>query len=221
MRLDGKGGSVAVDNLRPPPGRGRMGRMRWSRLFDDLEAQLRAEERAELLADVAEHTRARRGQQGLTDRMAADLGRPLRLRVAAAGVLEGTLAELGADWLVLRVELPGARARSVLVPLAAVRAVWGLSGRADPHEGVAQRRLGLRHALRAISRDRAQVRLTDLEGGQLSGTIDRVGRDHVDLREVPEDGTGRGRGHTVVMPLAALALVASAPSAGSPGAGGA
>lgn len=209
-----------MDKVAAGPGAGQDGGMRWSRLFDDLEAQLLAEERAELLADVAEHTRARRGQQVLTDRMAADLGRAVRLRVADAGVLEGTLQELGTDWLGLQVDLPGARGRSVLVPVHALRAVWGLSGRADPDEGVAQRRLGLRQALRAISRDRAMVRLTDLEGGQLSGTIDRVGRDHLDLRERPDDGTGRPRRPgTVVMPFPALAMVASGPSAGGGAAG--
>lgn len=192
-----------------------MGRMRWSRLFDDLEAQLVAGERAELLADVAEHARSQRGRQVLTDRLAADLRRPVRARVAGSGVLDGTLTELGTDWLVLEVQPPGTRARSVLVPVHAVRAVWGLSGRADPHEGVGQRRLGLRQALRAVSRDRALVRVGDVDGGQLSGTIDRVGRDHLDLGELPDEGSRPGsRPGSVVIPFGAIALVATGPVGG-------
>lgn len=188
--------------------------MRWSRLFDDLEAQLLAGERAELLADVAEHTRAQRGQQSLADRLAADLGRPVRVRVRGAGVVDGELAELGMDWLALSVPNPArSRSRSVLVPMGAVLAVWGLSGRAEQHPGVGARRLGLRQALRAVSRDRDLVRVCDVDGGQVAGTIDRVGQDHLDLSDHPEDQPRREVAvrRRVVIPFQAVAVVATGP----------
>lgn len=182
--------------------------MRWSRLFDDLEAQLTALDEAELFAEVAEHTRSVRGELVLTDRLAAHLGAPVRLRVRGIGVLEGDLVELGEDWLVVRVA-GGHGHRAALVPVLSVVGVWGLSGRADPHPGLHQRRLGIRQALRAISRDRQVVRLTDVDGTHTTGTIDRVGRDHLDLADHPEDvprRAGQVR-QAVVVPFWALACV--------------
>lgn len=162
--------------------------MRWTRLFDDLEAQLGEQERAELLGEVAEQTRAHQGQVVLDDRLAADLGHRMEVRVRGGTVLGGVLAELGAGWLVVQLDVQGSeRHRFVLVNSAAVVSVTGLTGRADPHHGVGQRRLDLRHALRAISRDRALCRIRDVDGGQVTGTIDRVGRDHLDVSDHPED----------------------------------
>lgn len=197
------------------------GRMRWSALFDDLEAQLEALERAELEAEIAEHTRAERGAVSLLDRLAADGDRPLRLDLTGAGTVEGELAELGLDWVVLRTGAPGGAAGDLtLVPLSAVQAVQGLSGRADPTVPRPPRRLGLRNALRAISRDRATVRLTDTMGGRRAGRIERVGRDHLDLHALPDDlsyrgGTGGPWGPAVTVPYAALAAVVS-PGAARP-----
>jgi hypothetical protein len=195
--------------------------MRWSALFDDLEAQLEALERAEREAEIAEHTRAERGAVGLLDRLAADLGGPLRLELAGAEAVEGELAELGLDWVVLRpAAAHGPSGDLTLVPVAAVRAVQGLSGRADPAAPRPPRRLGLRHALRAISRDRATVRLTDISGARRAGRIERVGRDHLDLYAVPDDLAYRDRtggpwGPAVTVPYAALAAVVS-PGAARP-----
>ncbi len=45
--------------------------MRWERLFDDLEAQLVADERRDLDAEVADRTRRERALLGLHERLAA------------------------------------------------------------------------------------------------------------------------------------------------------
>jgi len=188
--------------------------VRWSRLFDDLEAQLRAQERAELEVEIAERTRAEHGETALGDRLAADLGRPLRVQVRGSGILDGELTELGLDWMVLDL-VPGGgpTARTALVPLTAVIGLWGLSGAADPHPGRHQRRLGLRHALRAVGRDRTLVKVTDVDGGQRHGLVDRVGRDHFDLREGAggEAAEGGVRRPALSVPYSALGSVASSP----------
>lgn len=184
--------------------------MRWTRLFDDLEAQLARQERADLALEVAEHVRAERGQVALLDRLLVTAGAQVSLRVRGVGPARGTVAEVGSGWLVLSTPAEGAgRRRALLVPLSAVLMVAGLSPRSDGRDALAQRRLDLRHALRALSRDRAVVRLTDVEGGQVTGTIDRVGLDHLDLADHPDDLPRREpavrQTHTV--PFAAVATI--------------
>ena len=184
--------------------------MRWTRLFDDLEAQLAGQERAELALEVAEHVRAERGQVSLLDRLLVSGGAAVSLRVRGVGPVCGTVAEVGSGWLVLRAPAGGAdRSRDLLVPLTAVLMATGLPARSDGRDALAQRRLDLRHALRALSRDRAVVRLTDVEGGQVTGTIDRVGLDHLDLADHPDDVPRRGPAvrQTHALPFDAVATV--------------
>ena len=185
-----------------------MGAMRWDDLFADLEAQQGQLERRERELEVAEQTRAERGRVELTQRLLAAEGAPLRVRVGGVGWLDATLVDVGPDWLML--DQGGAlagRGREVLVPLAAVAAVEGLP--AQVGETDMGRRLGLRSALRAVSRDRAVVRVHDLYGDHVTGTIDRVLADHLDLARHPDDAARRTpsvRG-VVSIPYAALALL--------------
>lgn len=184
--------------------------MRWSLLFDDLEAQLAEVDRVELGLEVAEHVRAERGQVALADRLAASVGATVRLRVRGAGTVAGALVEVGSGWCVLQTSAAGPeRRRPVLVALPAVSTLGGLPVRADRPATHAPRRLDLRHALRALSRDRAVVRLVDVDGADLTGTIDRVGLDHLDLADHPDDvprRPGAVRLHHAV-PFTAVAAV--------------
>lgn len=183
--------------------------MRWQRLFEDLAAQQQALEARERDAEIAEHTRAERGQVHLLDRLVAALDTPLRCRVRGVGSLEAVLTDVGADWILLEGR-PGAQAgRELLLPVASLLAVEGLSRRAEQDPAGASRRLGLRHALRGISRDRAAVRIHDTEGEHVTGTIDAVLADHLELGrhaddEAPRESVLRGR---VSLPYAAVTMV--------------
>lgn len=183
--------------------------MRWDDLFADLEAQQREIERRELTAEVAEHTRAERAQVELVHRLVAAEGATVRLRVSGVGWLQGRLRDVGADWALLdHGGTLGGRGREVLAPLAAVTAVEGL-GRGHDRDAGGGRRLGLRAALRAVSRDRAVVRLHDRDGDHVTGTIDAVLADHLDLTRHPDDSPRRAsqvRG-VVSVPYGALALL--------------
>lgn len=182
--------------------------MRWSALFDDLEAQLLAEERAALRVEVAEHTRSERGRIGLVDRLSTGHGRSLGLRLTGGELLEGRLAEVAADWVGIEVRRASGDVQ-VVVRLAAIRAVHGLPATADPQEDAVRRRLDLRHAVRAISRDRRVVRVDDVDGVPWVGTIDRVGRDHLDLGRHPQDVDRRPGAvrDVAVLPYGAIATV--------------
>lgn len=162
--------------------------MRWQRLFDDLEAQLEEESRAELHAAVADRTRRERATVFLVDRLAAQRG-PLEAVLLGGLRVTGEVTDVGRDFVVLR----GA-ARGCLVPLPALVAVSGLAGpAAAPTDAARVRRFGLGYALRVIARDRAPVQVTDTAGRALTGTLQAVGADFVEVDEHPLDAGPRAR----------------------------
>jgi len=175
--------------------------MRGEALFDDLEAQFAAVELADRAAAVGELTRAERATVRLEGRVRAAIGQPILVRVRGGEQLAGELVDAAAEWLMLA-EGP----RRYLVPTQAVAVLRGLPGQVEPDSGRVARRLGLAHALRALSRDRVAVRL-DAQGVQLRGRLDAVGADHVDL--VALDESGRGRPERWAVPISAIDVVAS------------
>jgi hypothetical protein len=158
--------------------------MRWQQLFADLQAQFEAEETAAEHAESASRARAEIGTLGIADRLRGAIGSPLVLGCGGAGALAGTLVDVGADWLL--VEDDGAR--QALVAMAALRSVSGLGRRTGaPEAGTVRGRLDLRRALRGLARDRSAVQIVLDDGGVVSGTLDRVGADYVELAEHPVD----------------------------------
>ncbi|MFI2753022.1 hypothetical protein ACGIF2_06270 [Cellulomonas sp. P22] len=149
--------------------------MRWESLFADMEAQLAAQESAELGAQVSELTRAERATVTVADRLRASRGARIGVRVRGGALVDGVVLDTAPEWLLL-----GEQARRTLVPLDAVTAVVGLVPHAAPAPGEVERRLGLGHALRALARDRVVVRV-ETDGAELTGRIERVGADHLDL----------------------------------------
>jgi hypothetical protein len=158
--------------------------MRWQRLFADLDAQFVAGQRAEREADVADLIRAERGQLALVDRLRPHLGSVLTWRLDPASGVDGALAaavlDLGSDWVLVEAAAAGSIRRQLLVPLRSVVWIGGLSGAARVDDSQVARRMSLTVVLRGLSRDRAPVRVWT-SAGQLTGTIDRVGADHLDL----------------------------------------
>lgn len=181
--------------------------MRWKALFDDLEAQVEAAERSELDAEVRDRTRREHALLRTFDRLAGALGQNLTVTVWGAGSVSGRLLDAGLDWLLL--EEPGAR--EVLIPLSAVLGIGGLGARSSVPgaEGAVGRRLDLRWALRGLARSRAGLWVQLRDASVLSGTVDRVGSDHVELAE---HGPGEPRRASAVrgvrlVPLDALSLL--------------
>lgn len=180
--------------------------MRWDRLFEDLAAQWEAELGHGARAEVADRTRRERAGVRLVDRLAAHDGE-VELLTVGGGRHVGRIAELGGDFLVLA---DGSARR--LVVAAAVVQVTGLGRRvAAPSEVVALRRFGLGYALRGLARDRAAVRVSDVAGRIVAGTIEAVGADHLDLLEHPLDVAPRHDASYPVrtLPFAALVAVSS------------
>lgn len=190
-----RGGGVGV----PPP---TVGAVRWESLFADLEARLEAAERADLLADVPELTRAELGGVGLGDRMRAALGARVTLDLTGGARLTGSVLEVDVAWVLLA---DGPRRH--LVPLAALAAVGGLGRSVAAPAGALGRRLGLGPVLRALARDRALVRVGH-RAGQVRGRIDAVGADHLEVAAAGLDDD-RPSGERVLVPFAALEVISS------------
>ena len=185
--------------------------MRWELLFADVEAQLAAAERAEVDAEVADRTRAEWTRTLLADRVRAAVGEPLQIVLTGGYRVRGTCVDAGAEWVVVRDETA-----QVLVPLSAVASLTGVTTSVAPPASEVLRRLGLGSALRAVMRDRRTVRVVT-GAGVLTGTVDRVGADHLDVAEHPADEPRRPRAVRQVstVPFSALqAVIGTGPGAG-------
>jgi hypothetical protein len=178
--------------------------MRWDNLFDDLESQLEQELTAEEVDLQAEEERLRLARLGVRDRLrslasaAASDDRTLHLIVADGSRVAIAPATFGRDWVAGELLEESGRRPQCVVALDAVDGVilsrdqvlGSLDGSGTEESPSAlSARLGLAFVLRDLCRRRqpVEVRLRD---GRLHGTIDRVGRDHIDLA-VHEPGTPR------------------------------
>ena len=199
--------------------------MRWESLFEDLESQLEQELDAEEVELRAEEERLRIGRMAVRDRIIAVAGSdatagqpadPLRLELRDGSTLELRFTAYGRDWVAGEAVGELRRHRPVVVPLAAVtsllldadqveRSLTPIPAGSPPRLAD---RLGIAFVLRTVCRRRSAVELI-VEYGRLHGTIDRVGRDHLDLA-VHEPGVQRRSGAVTqlrVVPFAQLVLV--------------
>ena len=197
--------------------------MRWENLFDDLETQLERELTAEELDLEVEEERLRLGRLSVRDRLVAlheaQSGSEYRIAVTltTGERLVVHPVAFGRDWFSADVATEGSRTLQCLVPLGALASVAldpalvprSLAGPAAPdgHPSLSAR-LGLTFVLRDLCRRRRAVDLV-LAAGEVHGTLDRVGRDHVDLA-VHDRGAARREREVReirIVPLAGLLLV--------------
>ncbi|MCU1544113.1 MAG: hypothetical protein JWM50_1978 [Microbacteriaceae bacterium] len=195
--------------------------MRWDRLFDDLEGQLEQELAAEELDERAEEERLRIGRLSMRDRLLAIHercgGEAVRLVLGNGEAVSVRTTTFGRDWVAAEMLDGRHRRTQCVIPLDAVSALLPTRSQLDAsltplaHRDGADTlaaRLTLPFVLRDLCRRRAPLDLRALTGDS-HGTIDRVGRDHIDLA-VHEAGTAR-RAATVqqyrIVPLGQLLLV--------------
>lgn len=167
--------------------------MRWDDLFSDLSAQAEALEDDALTEDTLALARDEESTIVLADRLRALVGSEVSLGVEGGERHDGTLLDATRTWIVLR---EGARER--LVPIRALTWVEGVRA-AAPSPARSEAALGLGHALRAWQ-ERGEGVCVDVPTRRLTGTLGRVGADHLDL--VLEDGE-----RTVAVPFTAIRSV--------------
>ena len=178
--------------------------MRWDNLFDDLESQLKQELTAEEVDLQAEEERLRLARLCIRDRLRALAtapatdGRILRLALGDGSRVTVAPSTFGRDWLAGELLEESGRRPQCVVALEAIDGVTLTrnqvlqsldAGVAEESDGALSARLGLQFVLRDLCRRRQAIDLW-LRDGRTHGTIDRVGRDHVDLA-MHDVGTAR------------------------------
>lgn len=184
------------------------GGMRWDALFNDMESQFAEAGRLALEGEINERTRAEMVGLPLEHRLRAAVGCRIGVHLLCGESVRGELRHAGADALVLDEDR-----HQVLIPYTAAARYVGLGRHALPENSAVRRSIGLAHSLRGLARDRAELSVT--VGGasalRLSGVIDRVGSDYIDLASVTPGEVRRGRSVSEVsaIPFIALAMIRS------------
>jgi len=201
--------------------------MRWDRLFADLEARFDELGDEQGAAERADRERVAIGAVRATQRLSGAIDQPIKVHLAGGATIAGLLRTVGPDWLLLT----ESASRDALIALAAVTAVEGLTTSTGQELTGLSLRLDLRLALRGLARDRSPVAVAlngssggvAAEGssggygsagsGEITGTIDRVGADFVEIAvhaawEPRRSGTVRS---VVMVPLAAVVVVRALP----------
>ena len=199
-------------------------RVRWDRLFADLEARFEDLADEQAAAEQADRDRVATGAVTLVQRLGGAVGQPVRVAVIGGSRHDGVLRRIGHDFLLVEDDA----GRDVLISLVAVAAVGGLTARTAPPSPDRPTRLDLRRALRSIARDRAVVALSIGSGAvgsggsasdgspvvtELVGTLDRVGADFLEVAIHPVGEPRRAglvRGVSLV-PLTAVRVVRTIP----------
>lgn len=196
--------------------------MRWDNLFDDLEGQLEHELNAEDIDLRAEEERLRLGRLSLRTRLAgltraSAHGAPALLRVLLVSGETITLraSTFGRDWLAADLLDSGARGVQCVIPLAAIAGVELTAAEIAESLGSESEssarlidRIGLSFVFRDLCRRRTPVQV-QTSTGVVAGTIDRVGRDHLDIAVHPLGTLRRASAVTAyrIVPFAHITLV--------------
>lgn len=162
-----------------------LGDVQWDRLFEDLEGQLASEWEAERAALDAESERLRIAKLDLRARMRGLVHRGAAVTVELSDGERRTVTveTMGADWIGAR---PSDSPALLLIRLPALISVemdhgMLLESLEDQSGPTLRERMTFGFVLRDLARRRIPVRIAQVGGGVLHGTIDRAGADHLDL----------------------------------------
>jgi hypothetical protein len=197
--------------------------MRWERLFQDLEDQLDRETDAELEDIARDEERLRIARLPLIDRVRDFLGEPGSAPAAivsvSQAVLTCTVLRCGRDWTLVQVHEPRDIAGTALMPVTALRSIrigalddTQLSRfRGNTATGSSRQLssdIAFTFVLRDLCRRRRHV-VIRCDMDEIPGTIERVGKDHLDIAIHPVgiSRSAQAVSHVVIVPLTRIDLV--------------
>jgi hypothetical protein len=182
--------------------------MRWENLFDDLESQLATELATQEIHQQHDEERFRQARLTLHDRLRylsptrphhrddVTLQDPVSMTLTTGLELSVHPIRRGKDWCAVEVSAPAVYAGHALLPLRAVISLVltpdqlvASVGTAQPEADTPPRladNVTLGFVLRDLSRRRRTLQL-HTPHGVFTGTLDRVGLDHVDIAEHAPD----------------------------------
>ncbi len=151
--------------------------MRWNDLFSDLEAQLQFGQWEAVEQEAAELTRGFWAELTLMDRMRAALGQQVRLVLTDGHTQVLNLQAVGPAWI------GGADdTSSLIITRNALVGVDAELNRAIVPSKPLQAGPSILAIYRALARRREPLQIVSIHGTTLAeGTIDRVGKDHIDV----------------------------------------
>lgn len=181
--------------------------VRWDSLFDDLAGQFDARVEAERAQEAIDDERVRVSRLSLRDRLVAlsqglGEGERIGMELITGEIIEIIPIEFGADWFAADFAVPVRHYRACIIPVAGISSILLTSAQVavslaerPVHPTLLTERIGLPMALRDLARRRVHCEMTSIRG-TFRGTIDRVGRDHLDLAEHDGDSPRRESGLT-------------------------
>ena len=183
--------------------------MRWNDLFADLEAQLQFGHWEAVEQDAAELTRGLWAELSVMDRLRGALGQPVRLLLTDGQTKALELKSVGPSWI------GGMDAMSSLILMReAILGIDTVLSRAVVPSRPLQAGPSVLAIYRALARRREPVQVISRSGLTLAeGTIDRVGKDHIDVALHARDEFRRStamRGSRII-PTEAIQLVRASP----------
>ena len=155
--------------------------MRWESLFQDLEAQFAAATLTAVEGEITERSRLELAALTTMDRIRGQQGVTLRIRTPSGALFSGIVQHVGSEWLVL-----ATGSGAAMIPAIALSTVEGMARRTATEPSAVATKVQVGSVYRAFARDRTLLTVQLAVGGtRLEGTIDRVGKDFLELATVP------------------------------------
>lgn len=148
--------------------------MRWDSLFDDLEAQLAEQSRAQLRDEIAENTRVERATAELSDSLARFRGTEISVKTVGRTEIRARLGPCATDYFCLETEIAQWVIRyqaveSIALPLSLGSASTGIRQ---------AKTIRFSAVIRRMLRDRARCQIYGSHGQLIAeGTLGQVAKD--------------------------------------------
>ncbi len=151
----------------------------WESVLADIESDMEARARSDMLAQAEELRRAEDTTVALAQRLQGMRGREIAIQARNGVAFRLVVRDCAEQWLLGR--STRGTAGEMLVPLDGIVAVFGMRAvKAGEFRGIVARRLSLGAALRAIADRHAAVAIHAAQSC-FTGRIVRVGKDYVDV----------------------------------------